>query len=451
MEIQFLYETKIDNHYLPNGMSDELNNQYITALKNDNLENFFINFQLSYKMTFPYTSGHDIIREEKYRIISEFAYNDSNIHASESMLYMYHIATGGNMSGGLNETELENFPSYIENIPDFSKNLIRTKKNVFLYINQQQEKIAISTFRKLYKECLEQKIPLDKVFVSSDNFNFEEIYNTLLEEDNIKLNIKFFNYPWALYQAAEMLDYLHEEKNIVTKIKYQRDKKILCFNRHLRENKIIAVSYLLLNNYEKDSHLSFNIDFIHDGFQDKYIFEKVRQGYNKLIEQKKSVIDYDVTGDGSFLYDDKNLYESSYISLVTETEFNDGRITEKTFKPIINLHPFILWGPPMALEYLKYYNFKTFSKYIDESYDDVDEEYSRYEKLFKIIDFIAKMNTMELDNFTEKISDILIYNRNLLEQYKHDNMLADFEENIVKIVDNSFTNRFKSIINPKTI
>ena len=451
MKIKFLYETKIGDEFIPNGMGDVLLSEYIDSLKSNNLEKNMIEFQTKYNMTFPYVNNHDLIRDDRYETISNSNSIINDYYGDSSQLYLYYIGTGGNLAGGLGEYHPNNFSSYIENIPDSTKKLIRTCKNVFLYICQHQEEISLTTFYKLYTECLLNEIPLDKVFVSSDNFNFEDIYNTLLREYNINLDIKFFNYPWALYQASNLVRYLENQNNIVTDIQYNRNKKLLCFNRYLREHKILAISYLLCNDYESDCYLSFDTNFLPDEVYESCNSILVKRGYDRMMDEKKLVIDYDDLNEGSFIYDDKNLYDSSYFSLVTETIFNGGRITEKTFKPIINKHPFILFAPPKSLEYLKYYNFKTFGEYIDESYDNDIEPTERYQKLFKLIDFIVNKSRDELDVLTMQLSDILIHNKNLLEEYNHSNMLIDFEKNITKIVNNTFTNKFKSIINPKSI
>ena len=63
-------------------------------------------------------------------------------------------------------------------------------------------------------------------------------------------------------------------------------------------------------------------------------------------------------------------YSRSKIELVTETETNFFFITEKTIKPIRAGIPFVIVGCRHYLKKLKQLGFKTFSPYIDESYDN---------------------------------------------------------------------------------
>jgi hypothetical protein len=70
------------------------------------------------------------------------------------------------------------------------------------------------------------------------------------------------------------------------------------------------------------------------------------------------------------------IYDSTSVSYICETHDNIGYqyvsnhfITEKTYRPIINRHPFVVQATAGFLENLHNKGFLTFSKYIDESYD----------------------------------------------------------------------------------
>ena len=61
-----------------------------------------------------------------------------------------------------------------------------------------------------------------------------------------------------------------------------------------------------------------------------------------------------------------------FLNIVTETLFNSESIfiSEKTYKPIYLCQPFIIFGNPHTLKKLKQLGYKTFDKWIDESYDN---------------------------------------------------------------------------------
>ena len=95
----------------------------------------------------------------------------------------------------------------------------------------------------------------------------------------------------------------------------------------------------------------------------------------KMIKKEKSIIDFeDIENVWGFAFENSENYKSTYFSIVTETLFYEfgNYLSEKTWKPIAHLHPFIFVGRPGMLKFLHSLGFKTFSEYWDESYDTVE-------------------------------------------------------------------------------
>lgn len=71
---------------------------------------------------------------------------------------------------------------------------------------------------------------------------------------------------------------------------------------------------------------------------------------------------------------DPSWYDSTYYSLVTETQTDippEIFVTEKTFKPMAFYHPFMCVAQQGHLAYLKSQGFETFENMFDESYDSM--------------------------------------------------------------------------------
>lgn len=103
----------------------------------------------------------------------------------------------------------------------------------------------------------------------------------------------------------------------------------------------------------------------------------------------------------------------SYFEIVTETWFSDEKcsfLTEKTIRPILRLNPFILMGSPHGLSYLRSIGFKTFSPFIDESYDEVESQEKRMEMIFKEIKRLCSMSEEEMQNFYHNLAPVLHHN-----------------------------------------
>jgi hypothetical protein len=109
----------------------------------------------------------------------------------------------------------------------------------------------------------------------------------------------------------------------------------------------------------------------------------------------------------------KEIYTDSYINIVTETNFEkDIFITEKIINPITVLQPFILFGAPYYLKYIKELGFKTFDGFIDESYDNEIDTGLRFKKLCNEIKRISEISIDEIHQWYINIMPILEYNRN---------------------------------------
>jgi hypothetical protein len=105
----------------------------------------------------------------------------------------------------------------------------------------------------------------------------------------------------------------------------------------------------------------------------------------------------------------------TWVSVVSEASFADSDntifISEKMFKPIACMHPFIVVGNKGSLTKLKEMGYKTFEGFIDESYDQLPT----FERFDAIIESIKKIDAIE-DKMAwyKSMEDILTHNYNVL-------------------------------------
>lgn len=102
------------------------------------------------------------------------------------------------------------------------------------------------------------------------------------------------------------------------------------------------------------------------------------------------------------------------IEIIFETNYSDiGSISEKTARCLYCGKPFLLYGTPGQLEQLRDLGFKTFSPYINESYD----QESNYEKRYDMI--VEEINRLSKDANVNELYNIAKYNKdNFLELRK---------------------------------
>lgn len=111
-----------------------------------------------------------------------------------------------------------------------------------------------------------------------------------------------------------------------------------------------------------------------------------------------------------------DLWKSGLWHIVTETVFyyNKLHLTEKIFKPIVAQRPFMLAAAPGNLAYLKSYGFKTFDKWIDESYDSIQDPDQRLQAIVDQTKRLCALSDVELRQMHREMQPVLEYNFNHL-------------------------------------
>lgn len=114
-------------------------------------------------------------------------------------------------------------------------------------------------------------------------------------------------------------------------------------------------------------------------------------------------------------------YDNTCYTVAVETFVDpagfDIFLTEKTFKPIAHRHPFMIWGTPGSVAYLKTQGFESFDNIFDEYYDTCNNKELRLDAIVENV----KNFSMEkyLDPVTEEKIEHnfqLFFNQNLVEQ-----------------------------------
>lgn len=215
-----------------------------------------------------------------------------------------------------------------------------------------------------------------------------------------------------------------------------RPKKFLSFNRSLRSHR-----YYL-------AYLAMKYSFLHEGifsfinvpdtpariknqiemFEGRPITDKefYRLMNHFPIELDTETLDANQKRGFTTDSNKKEWYLDSYIHLTSETSFvvqeiDEPFFSEKTFRPINNLQPFIYLGNAYALKKLQSLGFKTFHPYIDESYDNEPDHIKRMKLIKTEILKLVKMPKKDLHNLYYSLQHITLHNFEVFISYKDSN------------------------------
>ncbi len=191
-------------------------------------------------------------------------------------------------------------------------------------------------------------------------------------------------------------------------LKKDRDYKFLSFNRRAADFRIMLVKRLFDLGIDKESILTCGPDVSITNYSNNYpeVFTEVQD----VIKSNFLPITYDVKNlrSNNPLEINFNAHLNSYVNLCCETFFEneDNRLffSEKIFKPIIALQPFIILGQSGSLDYLKKVGYQTFHPFINEDYDSETNDVKRFNM---IIDEVQRLNSISKDDLNEMLIKLL--------------------------------------------
>lgn len=204
----------------------------------------------------------------------------------------------------------------------------------------------------------------------------------------------------------------------------QRQKKFTCLIRADKAWRKIYASYLYnlkLTDQGYFSYTGYKYETSHKGLDN---LDKWKEYDDTLIQDILSFElkipfycdDLSDNDHNNHKLVNHNFFNQAYFNFVVETHFDNDTIflTEKTFKPILNLQPFVIIGNPGSLQLLKDLGYKTFETVIKEDYDKIVNHKDRMSQLLKSTFDLCNLSHKHHIRIQQIISDTLKWNQKLL-------------------------------------
>lgn len=265
----------------------------------------------------------------------------------------------------------------------------------------------------------------------SDGIKWSILLNTELDSDPKDDFLKRFRFIDCYYfhhglAAADWFRGGQWWVNIKSVADRNIEHKFITFNRLTSGDRVYRS--LLINelykhqkldqgliSYSQDCPMGDNFD--REIFRSKHIPDALKLEAVSNLRKLDHNLRIDIQGDipnQSFNISCIDECNSTFLYVVTETCFwgRKKHLTEKIFKPIVTLNPFLLVGCAHNLEYLRSYGFKTFGKWIDESYDTIEDDIERLTQIGNEINRISNLSLYELKLMYYDMKDVLEHNRN---------------------------------------
>jgi hypothetical protein len=261
---------------------------------------------------------------------------------------------------------------------------------------------------------------------------------------------KKYNYKnwYYFFHGFAALDW-YRDYQYVPKIENQLTKVFISYNRIVtksRSYRLYFVSKLIEKNLLDYGHVSLILHDHGSGTWQNELTDPntlLSDSAKKLIKSQIITLKDSLTIDqinppghasADTGYSELMMHKSALWHVVTETVFYYDKLhlTEKIFKPITAKRPFILMGAVGNLAYLKSYGFKTFDRWIDESYDYETDPDLRIEMIVTELEKLCQLTADELNLMYVEMQEILEFNFN--------HFYGDFKKIIVEEMLVNFKN-----------
>lgn len=279
------------------------------------------------------------------------------------------------------------------------------------------------------------------VYYLSASFNIEEFYDSFCRKNNIVDRINMVSINTFEHVVKNTLRHKFDELDREYEVKL-KNKKFLCYNRMPHFHRQILLALMFSKNLVDKSYYSFyhkkeNISKFFKGKNLQYIKHLISVDLYNLTKNELDKHDselplkltlqpqgHDVENPTGLDIADINLHLNSYFSVVAETYFfKDNNVkslffTEKTYRPIICKHPFIILSAEYSLESLKKQGYKTFHPFINESYDLIENDEERLYAVVSEIERLCNFTDQEWLQWQSDIKPIVEYNFNIIKEKK---------------------------------
>tara|TARA_B100000989_G_scaffold120888_1_gene89178 strand:- start:13117 stop:14457 length:1341 start_codon:yes stop_codon:yes gene_type:complete len=301
-------------------------------------------------------------------------------------------------------------------------------------------------------------IPEEKIYIVFGDVRFEENFKSYCKKKKIKSKVKTFglnifelNY-WMetnrMYFSRNRMTEIDPRKELVDQseinFEHTRGKRFVCRNANPRPHRIYVMSQIYKKKLDHMGYISFlNRYFtpgvptnLNDFTTKEENLQTAVEDMDEFLKQTPIVLDEDAKTIGTDLNQrrmQKEHYMDSYFSIINETVCDSFPgdplfITEKVYQPILQLHPFIVFGSRGTMEYLRDTGYKTFNGFclVDEKYDRADKSYDRIDQAMEQVQRLCGLPLDLLHQEYIKYFDDLVYNQDHFLKLNRKEYLTEF-------------------------
>lgn len=348
----------------------------------------------------------------------------------------------------LNETDsiIWNFTIDGEMKYDVLKNNIDYFKNIFeLVSNKPNVKLVFSSFHegnnmmqfvlKLIELKNNYKLKSNQIVLITINNYFKKFTNEII------VITKPYLLAWwgSHYKKLSLPNIFDEETQIKTitsgtndYIMNEKDSFFLLYNRNSTKTfRVQVMLWLLKTGLINDTKFSLlikenDID-LNLLISKKEELKDLWKYYSKFNDLPYTALDWNYPNDEHESLLSKPNYFKTNFNIVLESSFNfeSLNLTEKSFKPFANCHPFLIIGDVFVNTQLKNYGFTLYNDLIDYSFDKISDNEERLNQALIELKRIHSLGEVYITNWYKNNIEKIAENQRVFFTYSYKNLIND--------------------------
>lgn len=254
----------------------------------------------------------------------------------------------------------------------------------------------------------------------------------------------------SLARASYNFEFEDFKKKCVNNIIQRNSRKYhgLSLNRLLRPHRIMLAKFISDSNLGKEKiNYSFGI-VTHHGDNNIDALNRDTGAFNGIVSKTSKIFKIpanelrtwvDAHGEKNIdqepnlnlhvnqacNYGDEilNAYSDSYFSIVAETNYKEDTIfqSEKIFKPVLLLQPFVVAGETGAIQSMRELGYDVFDDFINHNYDSIIDPKKRMDKICQEIERLCNISKTEWNEILFQMLPRLILNFTTLQNAMYRN------------------------------
>ena len=280
-------------------------------------------------------------------------------------------------------------------------NVVQRYRHVIVYICEPWCGYGDSDLLTKILRDLPSVVVFTDIIMDQELPNHKQVSNWFCEHENI------YTLPWTKNILEELRqDCIEKQYTFDALLGVQRPHRDLIY--HYWHNSDHQDKILLTYFRDDPRNGIWDVPYTVTGVKDQTVLSLMNYTLATAVAQDTE----DAKSIETYMILPVTIYNNSWYSIIAEgfTDHRGTRLTEKTAKALVAERLFVMFGAPRDLERMRRLGFQTFDGIIDESYDNIKDDKTRWQTAWQQVEWLCQQDPVRIQAASR---DIRKHNRHV--------------------------------------